>query len=330
MGFCDLIIICLNPCLRTTQRIALTINMALNTAIEVVGVDWGTTHRRAYGLDANGQCVAEHADGEGALACKGRFAEALRGLLDTLRAQPQAVILSGMVGSALGWQVVPYVDSSVALTSLGVHLVAMAESNCAIVPGYCVRNAAGQPDVMRGEETQLLGAHCLGHGEGWFVLPGTHSKWVELRNGQVKQLRTYMTGELFDLLGRSGTLAAAAGTESVWDDAAFAQGVQAAQAGGALSHQLFGCRARVVSGDMAASSSRAYLSGLLIGTELQDVLRDATAPSATRAFKLIGSVALASHYQAAAAILGLAFDVLDARAVFIAATHHLAHHRTTA
>jgi 2-dehydro-3-deoxygalactonokinase len=201
----------------------------------------------------------------------------------------------------------------------------------AIVPGYCVRNAAGQPDVMRGEETQLLGAHCLGHSDGWFVLPGTHSKWVELRAGRVLQLRTYMTGELFDLLGHHGTLAAAAGSvDAPWDASAFGQGVQAAHSGGALSHQLFGCRARVVSGDMAAASSRAFLSGLLIGTELHDVLKDGARPAGGSAFQLIGSPALATLYQAAAAILGLQFEVLDARAAFIAATHFLSSHRITA
>jgi 2-dehydro-3-deoxygalactonokinase len=327
--------------------------MAVNTAIEVVGIDWGTTHRRAYALDGAGHCIAELADSEGALACKGRFDASLRALLDTLQARPRAIILTGMVGSALGWQVVPYVDGSVPLAALGLHMAQVGDAaaltdpthgpkaaSIAIVPGYCVRDAAAQPDVMRGEEAQLLGAHCLGHSEGWFVLPGTHSKWVELRAGRVVQLRTYMTGELFDLLGAHGTLAAAAGaTAAVWDAAAFALGVRAAQTpqgGGALSHQLFACRARVVSGDMPASSSRSYLSGLLIGTEMQDVLRDATtanspgaatdtSPGAT--FKLIGSPALATHYQAAAAQLGLQFEVLDARAAFVAAIHHLDTHR---
>jgi 2-dehydro-3-deoxygalactonokinase len=332
--------------------------MALNTAITVVGVDWGTTHRRAYGLNKDGQCVAESADDEGALACKGRFAQSLRALLQSMQAQPQSVVLSGMVGSALGWQVVPYVDGAVALPELAQHLLAVdaalsteaAEGASAgalvgvplaqprpvhIVPGYCVRNASAQPDVMRGEETQLLGAHCLGHSDGWFVLPGTHSKWVELQQGRVVQLRTYMTGELFDLLGRHGTLAAAASaTDAPWDAAAFAQGVLAAQSGAALSHQLFGCRARVVSGDMAGSSSRAYLSGLLIGTELHDVLRDPNSHvkgfGQASTFKLIGSPALATLYQAAAASLALQFDVLDARAAFIAATHHLSLHRISA
>jgi 2-dehydro-3-deoxygalactonokinase len=269
-----------------------------------------------------------------------------------MQARPRTVILSGMVGSALGWQVVPYVDGNVMLPELAKQLAPVVDASqpglapttgpetkrpasVSIVPGYCVRNALGQPDVMRGEETQLLGAHCLGHSDGWFVLPGTHSKWVELRAGKVLQLRTYMTGELFDLMGRHGTLAAAAGSaEAPWDEAAFSQGVLTAQSGAALSHQLFGCRARVVSGDMAATSSRAYLSGLLIGTELQDVLREpankATGAGQGGTFKLIGSPALASLYQAAVAILGLQFEVLDARAAFIAATHYLSSHRISA
>jgi 2-dehydro-3-deoxygalactonokinase len=261
-------------------------------------------------------------------------------------ARPRAVILSGMVGSALGWQTVPYVDGGVALPALAQQLrvldsaaladgpgaeasaAAVPAPSVAIVPGYCVRSAAGQPDVMRGEETQLLGAHCLGHSDGWFVLPGTHSKWVELRAGRVAQLRTYMTGELFDLLGRHGTLAAAAGAaDAAWDATAFDQGVLAAQGGGALSHQLFGCRARVVSGDMAAGSSRAYLSGLLIGAELHDVLRDGTPAGSGVPLRLIGSPALATHYQAAAALLGLQFELIDARAAFVAAMHHLNPHR---
>jgi 2-dehydro-3-deoxygalactonokinase len=140
-----------------------------------------------------------------------------------------------------------------------------------------------------------------------------------------------MTGELFDMLGRHGTLAAAAGSaEAAWDDAAFAQGVQVAQAGGALSHHLFGCRARVVSGDMQPADSRAYLSGLLIGTELHDVLKDEPGAAGDAAFQLIGSPALSKLYQAAASIRGLQFEVLDARAAFIAATHYLSSHRNSA
>jgi 2-dehydro-3-deoxygalactonokinase len=300
----------------------------------IVGLDWGTTHRRAYVVDAHGGCTQEWSDGDGALASKGRFPAALQAALEALNAQPSLVVMSGMVGSALGWHEVPYVDGGVALQDLAAHAWivpdAPAGAPCLIVPGYCLRNAVGLPDVMRGEETQLLGAWALGHTDGWFVLPGTHSKWVELRAGRVVQLRTYMTGELFDLLGQHGTLAAAAASaNAVWDDAAFAEGVRAAGTH-ALSHQLFSCRARVVSKDMPAASSRSYLSGLLIGTELKDVLQGSAAqisqaqPLGGQAhFKLLGSPQLAALYQTAASYLDLQFDVLDAKQAFVAAVHHL-------
>jgi 2-dehydro-3-deoxygalactonokinase len=198
-----------------------------------------------------------------------------------------------------------------------------------IVPGYCVRNAWGQPDVMRGEETQLLGAWVLGHQSGYFVLPGTHSKWVELKDGYVVQLRTYMTGELFDLLGRQGTVAAAAdGTPQVWDEAAFDEGVQASEHS-SLSHQLFGCRARVVCGDRAASTAQSYLSGLLIGAELHDVLADSGDALRAQTVRFLGAPALAKHYLAAAGPLQLQFEVVDAQAAYLAALGHFQNYWTS-
>jgi 2-dehydro-3-deoxygalactonokinase len=302
----------------------------------LVGVDWGTTHRRAYALDSSGACSESFADGEGALACKGRFAPALDAALAQLRTAPDLVVLSGMVGSALGWQEVPYVNGNVPLTELQNFMAPVANgagtAHTFIVPGYCVRNAVGQPDVMRGEETQLLGAVAQGHADGWFVLPGTHSKWVLLEAGRVVQLRTYMTGELFNLLGSHGTLASAASTATpVWSDTAFAEGVQGSGSGsGALSHLLFGARARVVSGDMPAASTQSYLSGLLIGTELRDVMRTPDQMQMQKqkqgAFKLIGSPELARHYQSAAALLDLTFDILDAQSAYLAALHHIQTH----
>jgi len=302
--------------------------MPQHTAL--VGIDWGTTHRRAYVLDGQGQCLRTYADGEGALASKGRFEPALDQALQALGASTDRVVMSGMVGSALGWVQVPYVDESVLLTDLAQHLHPVpsgrSDLQAVIVPGYCVRDGHGQPDVMRGEETQLLGAVTLGLHTGWFVLPGTHSKWVELQAGRIVQLRTYMTGELFDLLGKQGTIAAAIGADgAAWDDRAFADGVHAA-AHGSLSHLLFGCRARVVCGDMVSSSARAYLSGLLIGHEMHDVLGHPSAAQTTQAFQLIGSPELATLYRACAELLGLQCHLIDAEQAFIGALSHLQNH----
>jgi 2-dehydro-3-deoxygalactonokinase len=218
-----------------------------------------------------------------------------------------------MVGSAQGWHELPYLDATVPLTQLREHLFAVPDAprgiDCRIVPGLCWRGEGAQVDVMRGEETQLLGAVASGFTDGVFVLPGTHSKWVSLRSGCIEHFSTYLSGELFALLSQQGTLAPLM-REPRDDDAAFAAGLQAA-ADAALSHALFECRARVVSGAMAAASARDHLSGILIGSEWHDALR--RFPAARRGpVQVIGTPELAQRHRRAAQALGVDVQMLDA------------------
>lgn len=283
----------------------------------LIGIDWGTTHRRACLLDADGTLRDERADDQGMLATAGRHAEAFEALLAGWPTQAP-VVMSGMVGAASGWQEVPYLDAGTSLHALGRHLVplrcAPSGRRVAIVPGLRWRGHGGEVDVMRGEETQLLGAMALGAPDGWFVLPGTHSKWVRVEGGVAVRWRTHMTGELFALLGRHGTLAGFEGDAAVPE--AFAAGLRDA-AHGALTHTLFGCRARVVAGDMPAAHARAYLSGVLIGTEWLD------APARPEQVHLIASPALAGPYERAARQLGVATVLHPPREVHLAALRHL-------
>ncbi|MES2990282.1 MAG: 2-dehydro-3-deoxygalactonokinase [Pseudomonadota bacterium] len=290
----------------------------------LIGIDWGTTNRRGYLIDAEGRCLAEHEDGDGMLAARGRFGAALQAMRAALGVAeaPLPAILSGMVGSASGWIEAPYLDLAVALTHLRAHLVAVPGApEVAIVPGYCQRGPAAV-DVMRGEETQLLGALALGddpnHGDGWCVLPGTHSKWVRVQGGAIQEFATFMTGELFALLSQHGTLAAASTADAPAEPQAFDAGLRAAMDGAVLSNALFGCRARVVSGAMPAAHARSYLSGLLIGAEWQEVRRRHAGRLPAR-ITLIGSAALAGHYMTAGAAFGVEVVRLDPRAVYLAA-----------
>lgn len=283
----------------------------------LIGIDWGTTHRRAWWLDADGTLRDERSDDQGLLAVGGRHAEAFDALLSGWPADAP-VVMSGMVGAASGWQEVPYLDATTPLHALGRHLVPLREAPAGrrvmIVPGLRWRGAQGEVDVMRGEETQLLGALALQAGDGWFVLPGTHSKWVLVQDGVALRWRTHMTGELHALLGAHGTLAGFAGQEDAPD--AFAAGLRAA-ASGALTHTLFTCRARVVTGEMPAAHARAYLSGVLIGTEWLDM------PARPRRVGLIASPALAGPYEAAARSLGIETVRHPPREVHLAALRHL-------
>ena len=286
-----------------------------------VGIDWGTTHRRVIALDAQGQLRHAFDDAEGMLRASGRFASVLERTLERVGplASRASAVLSGMVGSAQGWHEVPYLDTAVPLDRLADHLHrvpdAMPGVDCRIVPGYRWRGRDGSVDVMRGEETQLLGAVALGRRDGWFVLPGTHSKWVRLRDGRIERFATYMTGELFALLREHGTLAPLM-HEAVDDAAAFERGV--VQGGStALARALFGCRAQVVAGDLPKASARDHLSGLLIGAEWHDAWRrmaDDPAPPC-----LIGTAELCRRHLHAARMLGVPATALDANDVQLAA-----------
>jgi 2-dehydro-3-deoxygalactonokinase len=307
-----------------------------------IGIDWGTTHRRAALMAADGTLVSERVDGEGALACKGRFRASLEALL---AAWPQAdatlpVVMAGMVGSAIGWQAVPYLEGAAPLSDLARHLVRVAEAPANrrwhIVPGYCLKSEpSGAVDVMRGEETQLFGAlHLLGEGvsDGCYVLPGTHSKWVRLRAGRVEELRTFMTGELFALLRQHGTLASAMQTDGandaaglrhdgVAEDPEFLRGVADAAAAPVLTHALFGARARVVTGALAPGGAAAYVSGLLIGAEWADAQGRSSRDEPVR---VIGEPALAALHAACAHHHGRRLESLDARQIQLAAWRALA------
>lgn len=285
-----------------------------------LGIDWGTSNRRAYVLDDHGEVLREHIDHAGILQVAD-FPQALRGLLQAMQIETADVVMSGMVGSRNGWREVQYISTDSPLLSLPAALCEIASDipgvRVRIAPGICYLDARGVPDVMRGEETQVLGALALGAPEdGWFLLPGTHSKWVQLKHGKVCDLLTFMTGELYALLSEHGTLAQLMQEKPAVQEA-FASGLQAARHG-SFTHAAFGCRALVVTDRMPASHAASYLSGLLIGCELGDILRRAgsyiDAP-----VQVIGSPALAARYQSALELLGLPCRAWEPDKVYCAA-----------
>lgn len=272
----------------------------------VLGIDWGTTNRRAYVLDAQGRVVREHSDAQGILAVgAGNFPASLQALMATLGLEAADVVMSGMVGSRSGWKQVPYLDLLQPIAHLPEALVEIAPPpgmdgvRCRIVPGYCIVDESGTPDVMRGEETQIYGAMIEGGGDGWYLLPGTHSKWVQVEDGHVRAIVTFMTGELFALLSERGSLAAvvkeSAGAADVQE--AFEAALRVAQREG-FTHAAFGCRALVVTDTMPAAHAASYLSGLLIGAEIAGIRqRSGGMPRGT--VQIVGSPKLAARYEAA-------------------------------
>lgn len=284
-----------------------------------VAVDWGSTHRRAYVFASDGTLLHRHADAEGVLKVGKDFAVSLNRLLAALPGpRVGRVLLSGMIGSRSGWVEAPYLPAPIEVAGLGQALqpVPFDGANVTIVPGIC--DDAG-PDVMRGEETQLLGAWLQEPVDGVYLLPGTHSKWVAVRQGCLMGLHTFMTGELFASLRQQGTLAGVLGERAdVWP--AFDAGLAAAGTG-AASRLLFGIRAAVLRQRFGPDEALSYLSGLLIGMEWADPLTRALREAGE--LRLIGDTGLAALYRRAGEYWRTPVRCMDPDAAYIAAARRL-------
>ena len=237
----------------------------------LIAVDWGTSNRRAYLLDATGVCIDEFEDGQGILSvAPGGFPAAVAEIRARLGDGP--LLLAGMIGSNRGWVEAPYVQCPAGLEELARALVRPSERE-AIVPGVSYVGE-GRADVMRGEEVQLLGAVAGGiipH-DCLVCHPGTHNKWAEVAGGRLVAFRTVMTGELFNLLKAHSILAdLLAG--AVRPDAVFAAGVRHGLDHDDLGAELFSVRARVLLGKAAREDAASYASGLLIGSDIGIGLR---------------------------------------------------------
>lgn len=282
--------------------------------IAMIAVDWGTTNRRAWALGSGGQVLAERQDGEGLLQVKPQgfarsFADFAAPWLSQGRRLP--VLMCGMVGSKLGWAEAPYIAAPADLAGLARHLHPVpfdGDARIVIVPGVSSIER-GVPDVMRGEECQVLAVSAQRRlRDAALLLPGTHSKWVRVADGKLVSFRTYMTGELYNALTASGTLAQLM-EKGEADGEAFQGGLRQSrdEGSGAITHLLFGVRTLGLFDRLPRASLSSYLSGLLIGAEMMDAM----AWSGSKQVIAVGSPRLLENYHRAAQFFSLGFEAHD-------------------
>ena len=279
----------------------------------MIAIDWGTTSFRAYRLDKAGRIVDTRLAPAGILAVEnGKFADALEQQAgEWITAGETQVVMSGMIGSRQGWLEVPYAACPAGLDEIaaGMRKVAWDRGEVWIAPGVTCRDEAGVPDVIRGEETQILGSlDRLGAGRHTLCLPGTHSKWVEVENGRITQFSTHMTGEAFAVF-KAHSILGRMMKDGVTDQNAFADGVRRSADAGGLLHHLFGVRSRALFGELPDTASASYLSGLLIGHEIR------TARRGGGTVHLLCTPQLAEVYRLALDAVGMESSTLDATAV---------------
>jgi len=264
-------------------------------ATRLISLDWGTSALRAFRLGENGAVLETRHRPWGimnlppsteSVANPEPSAAFERALQDTcgdwLAAAPGLPLLAcGMVGSAQGWREAAYLPTPASLDALGHGLVQVARPGGAplhIVPGLLQQGTL--PNVMRGEETQVLGVLAglalPADAPVLIGLPGTHSKWVLARGGRIEQFHTFMTGEVFAALRGHTILGKTMQAAATPDDEAFVRGLNVARGSdaalGLLSH-IFSTRTLGLTGSLAPTAQADYLSGLLIGHEIASLAR---------------------------------------------------------
>jgi 2-dehydro-3-deoxygalactonokinase len=280
----------------------------------LIAIDWGSTNWRAFLLNAAGELCETLEQPLGIRQIqKGEYATVLqRALSDWLARYPRTpIILSGMIGSRNGWAEVPYVSCPASLQSLAAHLhplPALAGHSLWIVPGVsCSENDSW--DVMRGEETQLIGAEI--QEPAWFCLPGTHSKWVQWSDQTITRIMTAVTGELYAVLRQHSLLGEGITTDEL-DEPAFTAGLQRAAHSRGLLTELFSVRTAGLFNQWPQAALASYFSGILIGHELSAQLP--RVPETTPLY-LIASSLLTRRYMTACTFYGRKALVLRAEAV---------------
>lgn len=267
----------------------------------LVAIDWGTTNCRAFRIGPGGEILERRTSAMGIMSVKNaNFAGALmdiaRDWIDVPAAPP--VLMCGMIGSAQGWIEAPYLHLPAGADDIAGKLVLAPDPRREIhvVPGLRGQGAAG-PDVMRGEETQILGT---GISDGLICLPGTHSKWAQVEGGRIVRFVTFMTGEVFALMRRNSILGRLM-IDAPHDAPAFARGLVRSQSAGGLLHQLFTVRTAGLLEGMTREAAPSFLSGLLIGHEMAAVRELFAAKGAT----VVGAGPLAQNYAIAMNVAGI-------------------------
>lgn len=271
---------------------------------------------RAYLIGGAGEILARHESDAGVASARGEFERIFsRELGGWLDAHPGVnVVASGMVGSRQGWVETRYLPCPVDFATIGreLELRRSGERRIAFTPGLTRVAGDGMPDVMRGEEMQVLGSlEEMGWHDGWFVLPGTHSKWVRVEGGRVVWFATFMSGELFDVLVQHSVLTLGKEHGEPADAAAAAAygrgidyGLGAQTESGGFLKRLFSTRSLVARGELSRPEAREYLSGLIIGGELREALACLPGSVPSRVL-LIGSGELARRYATAFSRAGI-------------------------
>jgi len=246
-------------------------------------VDWGTTNFRAYLLDGKGCCLDSIENSYGLVNVNKNFEVILDKLIGRwLEDGSVSVLVCGMAGSRSGWIEAPYIDCPLNIGKLAnsvLHVKSFNGGNCWMVPGVHGTSISGCYDVMRGEEIQVIGSTLISEKEYEFspdvmCFPGTHNKWTRNSINGMTSFTTTMTGDVFNAVRRCSILSSSMTENNDWSTESFDKGLEISRKPGGLLNHLFTVRSRSVSKEGSDIESNSYLSGILIGNEINNLSID--------------------------------------------------------
>ncbi|MFL9927023.1 2-dehydro-3-deoxygalactonokinase [Herbaspirillum lusitanum] len=308
----------------------------MQNSARLIALDWGTSSLRAYLLGEAGAVLdkrqlpwgimnlPEIAAGDRSYGFEQAFKEACGDWLAAAGSTPLPVIAAGMVGSAQGWREAAYLEVPLPVAGIGQGLATIATRSGAtlhIVPGLLQR--AGLPNVMRGEETQVVGAlagmSARDADDVLIGLPGTHSKWVRVQQNRIAHFDTFMTGEVYAALSAHTILGRTMQRGAPFNAESFARGAGVALSSAGINGPLstiFSSRTLGLTGELDGAAQADYLSGLLIGHEIAALrasrAQQGLAPNPR--IVLIGDESLCARYRQALELQGLDNAVIAAQA----------------
>ncbi|KAE9527541.1 2-dehydro-3-deoxygalactonokinase [Testudinibacter aquarius] len=290
-----------------------------------IAIDWGTTNFRAFLVSKNGEVIEKITAAKGLLSvAQEEYSSVLHDLLlpwEKYQFKKLPIGMAGMVGSKQGLLETNYLQTPVNFENLQEHLVEVKlpwNSTAFIVPGVSCTNPFNFYDVMRGEETQLLGLSSLtGQKELSVILPGTHSKHAVIKNGILKYFTTVMTGELFSLLKNNSILLKNLPIQ-IDNSEAFLKGVDIGYKS-PFSIAIFSTRTYQLFNQLTLDSVESYLSGIVIGNEISVLSR-------ANSYYVVGDKIISERYLKALQYLNKNSFFIDGESCFLNGMKNIVSH----
>lgn len=310
----------------------------------LISCDWGTTNLRVKIVDRSSGVVTDQVESDVGVAkvygqwLEGRdegridfYLDRLESVIQELNHHDESlaevpIVISGMASSSIGMFELPYSETPCSLNGGDLIIHKIDPTPSFHHPIWLISGLRHADDVLRGEETQLVGLAQLEScdvSNSLVILPGTHSKHVDVINNTIQGFRTYMTGELFEVISRHTILRdsveESGGTLSDNQREAFEEGVTLAQTT-SLANSLFKVRTSQLFGRYNSQQNYYFLSGQLIGAELSEIEN-------SKPIVFSGGGRINQLYKIAADILGISRNscfVPESEAQNVATHGHLA------